>query len=139
MPEAVIVATARSPIGRAFKGSLVDVRPDDLAATVVQAAAGQGARARPGHPRRPDARLRRARAAKQGVNMARRVAVALGLRRPRPAPRSTGSAPRRVQTTRMAFHAIKAGEGRRVRLRRRRVRHRTTRRSTAPAAAPRSS
>ena len=38
MPEAVIVATARSPIGRANKGSLVDVRPDDLAATIVKAA-----------------------------------------------------------------------------------------------------
>ena len=38
MPEAVIVSTARSPIGRAFKGSLKDVRPDDLAATVVRAA-----------------------------------------------------------------------------------------------------
>ena len=37
MPEAVIVATARSPIGRAMKGSLVDVRPDHLAATIVQA------------------------------------------------------------------------------------------------------
>src|ERR1700712_3795791 len=38
MPEAVIVATARSPIGRAFKGSLKDIRPDDLAATIVRAA-----------------------------------------------------------------------------------------------------
>ena len=38
MPEAVIVATARSPIGRAFKGSLTQVRPDDLAATIVRAA-----------------------------------------------------------------------------------------------------
>ena len=38
MPEAVIVATARSPIGRAFKGSLKDLRPDDLAATIVRAA-----------------------------------------------------------------------------------------------------
>src|SRR5205085_10585256 len=38
MPEAVIVSTARSPIGRAFKGSLKDVRPDDLAATIVRAA-----------------------------------------------------------------------------------------------------
>ena len=37
MPEAVIVATARSPIGRANKGSLVDVRPDDLAAQIVTA------------------------------------------------------------------------------------------------------
>ena len=38
MTEAVIVSTARSPIGRAFKGSLKDVRPDDLAATIVRAA-----------------------------------------------------------------------------------------------------
>lgn len=38
MPEAVIVSTARSPIGRAFKGSLVGVRPDDLAAQMVAAA-----------------------------------------------------------------------------------------------------
>src|SRR3989337_2425944 len=38
MPEAVIVATARSPIGRAGKGSLKDLRPDDLAATMVRAA-----------------------------------------------------------------------------------------------------
>lgn len=38
MPEAVIVSTARSPIGRAFKGSLKDLRPDDLTATIIQAA-----------------------------------------------------------------------------------------------------
>ncbi|HSU74296.1 MAG TPA: acetyl-CoA C-acyltransferase, partial [Terrabacter sp.] len=38
MTEAVIVSTARSPFGRAFKGSLKEVRPDDLAATVIQAA-----------------------------------------------------------------------------------------------------
>ncbi len=38
MPEAVIVATARTPIGRAFKGSLVDLRPDDLTAFIVRAA-----------------------------------------------------------------------------------------------------
>src|SRR5688572_584827 len=38
MPEAVIVSTARSPIGRAFKGSLKDLRPDDLAAQMVRAA-----------------------------------------------------------------------------------------------------
>ncbi len=38
MPEAVIVSTARSPIGRAGKGSLVDMRPDDLAAQMVRAA-----------------------------------------------------------------------------------------------------
>jgi len=38
MPEAVIVATARSPIGRAFKGSLKDLRPDELTVRMVQAA-----------------------------------------------------------------------------------------------------
>ena len=41
MPEAVIVATARSPIGRAMKGSLVDMRPDELAAQMVTAALDQ--------------------------------------------------------------------------------------------------
>ena len=43
MPEAVIVATARTPIGRANKGSLVECRPDDLAATIIQAGAREGA------------------------------------------------------------------------------------------------
>ena len=38
MPEAVIVSAARSPIGRANKGSLTELRPDDLTATIVQAA-----------------------------------------------------------------------------------------------------
>ena len=47
MPEAVIVATGRTPIGRAFKGSLVDMRPDDLAAHVVREVLAQGPRARP--------------------------------------------------------------------------------------------
>ena len=60
MPEAVIVATARSPIGRAFKGSLVGVRPDDLAATIVQAALDKVPGLDPADAGRPDARLRRA-------------------------------------------------------------------------------
>ena len=38
MPEAVIVATARTPIGRAFKGSLKDLRPDDLTAFIIKTA-----------------------------------------------------------------------------------------------------
>ena len=38
MPEAVIVSAARSPIGRANKGSLKDMRPDDLSAAIIQAA-----------------------------------------------------------------------------------------------------
>ena len=41
MPEAVIVAVARSPIGRAFKGSLKDVRPDDLTVQIVQSLLAQ--------------------------------------------------------------------------------------------------
>jgi acetyl-CoA C-acetyltransferase len=41
MPEAVIVAAARTPIGRAFKGSLREVRPDDLATDIVRAALAQ--------------------------------------------------------------------------------------------------
>ena len=41
MPEAVIVSAARSPIGRANKGSLVDFRPDDLSAAIVRAAAAK--------------------------------------------------------------------------------------------------
>ena len=43
MPEAVIVSTARTPIGRAAKGSLVDARPDDLAAFAIKTAARPGA------------------------------------------------------------------------------------------------
>ena len=61
MPEAVIVATARSPIGRAFKGSLTRPRPDDLTATIVAAALDKVPAARPRRHRRPDARLRPAR------------------------------------------------------------------------------
>ena len=61
MPEAVIVSTARSPIGRAFKGSLKELRPDDLTATDHPGRAGQGPRAGPARHRRPDARLRPAR------------------------------------------------------------------------------
>ena len=38
MTDAVIVSTARSPIGRAFKGSLKDLRPDDLSAQMIAAA-----------------------------------------------------------------------------------------------------
>ena len=53
MPEAVIVATGRTPIGRANKGSLVDCRPDDLAALVVRGP-------RPGPPARSSVGRRRA-------------------------------------------------------------------------------
>ena len=60
MPEAVIVATARSPIGRANKGSMVDVRPDDLAATIVRAALDKVPQLDPTDGRGRDHRLRAA-------------------------------------------------------------------------------
>jgi acetyl-CoA C-acetyltransferase len=109
VPEAVIVATARSPIGRAMKGSLVDVRPDHLAATIVQAALDKV----PGlDPRTLDDLMLGCAEpeAKQGVNMARRVAVALGYDT-LPGTTVNRFCASSVQTSRMAFHAIKAGEG----------------------------
>jgi acetyl-CoA C-acetyltransferase len=109
VPEAVIVATARSPLGRAMKGSLVDVRPDHLAATIVQAALDKV----PGlDPRTLDDLMLGCAEpeAKQGVNMARRVAVALGYDS-LPGTTVNRFCASSVQTSRMAFHAIKAGEG----------------------------
>jgi acetyl-CoA C-acetyltransferase len=109
MPEAVIVSTARSPIGRAFKGSLVDVRPDDLATTTIRAALDAIPALDPtqiddiyvgcAEPRD-----------EHGGNMARRIAVQLGLDHV-PAATINRFCASSVQTARMAFHAIKAGEG----------------------------
>jgi acetyl-CoA C-acetyltransferase len=109
MPEAVIVAAARSPIGRAFKGSMTGFRPDDLAATIVRAALdkvpeldrhtvddvylGCGL---PG--------------GESGFNMGRVVNI-LNDMDDVPAATITRYCASSVQTTRMAFHAIKAGEG----------------------------
>jgi acetyl-CoA C-acetyltransferase len=109
MPEAVIVATARSPIGRAFKGSLKDLRPDDLTATIVRAALDKVPELDPATL--DDLMLGCAEPeAKQGVNMARRVAVALG-HDSLPGTTVNRFCASSVQTSRMAFHAIKAGEG----------------------------
>ncbi|MGZ4631311.1 MAG: acetyl-CoA C-acetyltransferase [Actinomycetes bacterium] len=109
MPEAVIVATARSPIGRAFKGSLKDVRPDDLATTIVRAALDKVPGLDPADI--DDLMLGCAEPeGKQGVNMARRVAVALGIDS-LPGTTVNRFCASSVQTSRMAFHAIKAGEG----------------------------
>lgn len=109
MPEAVIVATARSPIGRAGKGSLVDVRPDDLTARMVRAALDKVPELDPseiddlmlgcGLP-----------GGEQGFNMARAVAVELGYD-DLPGTTITRYCSSSLQTTRMALHAIKAGEG----------------------------
>ncbi|MFT7840658.1 acetyl-CoA C-acetyltransferase [Saccharothrix sp. BKS2] len=109
MPEAVVVATARSPIGRARKGSLVDLRPDDLAAQVVGAALDQV----PGLDPAGITDLHLGCAEPQdehGQNVARRVAVQLGLDTV-PGTTVNRFCASSVQTARMAFHAVKAGEG----------------------------
>lgn len=109
MPEAVIVAAARSPIGRAGKGSLRELRPDDLTATVVRAALDQVPELDPadlddlvlgcGLP-----------GGEQGYNMGRVVAVLLGMDH-LPGTTITRYCSSSLQTTRMALHAIRAGEG----------------------------
>jgi acetyl-CoA C-acetyltransferase len=109
MPEAVIVATARSPIGRAFKGSMTSIRPDDLTVQMVKAALAKVPQLDPadlddlmlgcGLP-----------GGEQGYNMARVVAILLGYDN-LPGTTITRYCSSSLQTTRMAFHAIKAGEG----------------------------
>lgn len=109
MAEAVIVSYARSPIGRAGKGSLVSIRPDDLTAQMVRAALDKVPALDPatiddlilgcGQP-----------AGEAGFNMARSVAVQLGYDT-LPGVTLNRYCSSSLQTTRMAFHAIKAGEG----------------------------
>jgi acetyl-CoA C-acetyltransferase len=110
MSEAVIVETVRTPIGRAGKGSLADVRPDDLlafairtltekvpevdAAEVVDVMVGCG------FPQE-----------KQGMNLARRAALLAGLPDTVPGTTVNRFCASSLQTIRMAFHAIRAGEG----------------------------
>ncbi|WP_022924463.1 acetyl-CoA C-acetyltransferase [Serinicoccus marinus] len=109
MPEAVIVAAARTPIGRAFKGSLTTARPDDLAAGVIRAALEQVPELDPTTVE--DLYLGCAEPwGEHGFNMARVVGVLLGLDG---VPGSTVNrfCASSVQTTRQALHAIKAGEG----------------------------
>ncbi|MCW2882736.1 MAG: Acetyl-CoA C-acyltransferase [Sphaerisporangium sp.] len=109
MPEAVIVATARSPIGRAFKGSLKDIRPDDLTAQMIKAALDKVPQLDAGDV--DDLMLGCGLpGGEQGFNMARVVSVLLGLDRV-PGTTVTRYCSSSLQTTRMAFHAIKAGEG----------------------------
>ena len=109
MPEAVIVSTARSPIGRAFKGSLTEMRGDDLTVQMVKAALAKVPELDPkditdlmlgcGLP-----------GGEQGFNMGRVVAVLAGYDH-LPGTTITRYCSSSLQTTRMAFHAIKAGEG----------------------------
>ena len=109
MPEAVIVSAARTPIGRAFKGSLKDVRPDDLATQVVEAALAKV----PELDRAliEDLYLGCAEpSGRQGNNMARVVSVLAGMDHV-PGATVNRFCASSVQTTRMAAHAIRAGEG----------------------------
>ena len=109
MPEAVIVATARTPIGRAFKGSLKDIRPDDLAAEAIRAVLDKV----PGlDPTQIDDLMVGCAEpeGKQGLNLARRLAVQLGYDH-LPGTTVNRFCASSVQTSRMALHAIRAGEG----------------------------
>jgi acetyl-CoA C-acetyltransferase len=109
MPEAVIVATARSPIGRAHKGSLVSLRPDDMSAQIVKALLAKLPQVEPALVE--DLILGCAQpAGEAGYNLARVVALLADL------PNVPGTTVNRycsssLQTIRMAAHAIKAGEG----------------------------
>ncbi|MGO2584278.1 MAG: acetyl-CoA C-acetyltransferase [Brachybacterium tyrofermentans] len=112
MPEAVIVATARSPIGRARKGSLKDVRPDDLAAQMIRAALDQVPQLDPSTI--DDLQLGCAiPEGQQGGNLARTVAIRLGLDAV-PGATVTRFCASSIQTTRAAFHAIVSGEAKAV-------------------------
>ncbi len=109
MPEAVIVATSRTPIGRAMKGSLKDCRPDDLTAFIVDDVLNKV----PALDRSTveDLMLGCGQpAGESGYNLARVVAIQAGM------PEVPGTTVNRycsssLQTIRMAAHAIKAGEG----------------------------
>jgi acetyl-CoA C-acetyltransferase len=109
MPEAVIVSAARSPIGRAFKGSLKELRPDDLAATVIRTALDKVPQL---DPREIDDLMLGCGlpGGEQGFNMGRIVAVQMGMDH-LPGCTVTRYCSSSLQTTRMALHAIKAGEG----------------------------
>ena len=109
MTDAVIVSAARTPIGRARKGSLVSIRPDDLAAGVIEAALGRHEGFDPATL--GDIYLGCAQPYDEhGGNLARRVAVQLGLDNV-PAATVNRFCASSAQTARMAFHAIRAGEG----------------------------
>ncbi len=110
MPEAVIVATARSPIGRAFKGSLVDYRPDDMCAFIVKSLLDKVPQLDPADV--VDVMIGSANhAGEQGMNEARNIALLAGLPDSVPGTSVNRFCASSLQTIRMAFHAIKAGEG----------------------------
>jgi acetyl-CoA C-acetyltransferase len=110
MPDAVIVAAARTPIGRAAKGSLVDARPDDLVGFAIRAALDKV-------PQLPREEIVDVLVGcgfpqeKQGMNLGRRAALLAGLPKSVPGATVNRFCASSLQTIRMAYHAIKAGEG----------------------------
>lgn len=111
MPEAVIVSAVRSPIGRAMKGSLKDIRPDDLATQMVAAALAKIPPELDPPTEIDDLMLGCGQPAGQsGFNIARVVAVQLGYDF-LPGVTVNRYCSSSLQTTRMALHAIRAGEG----------------------------
>jgi acetyl-CoA C-acetyltransferase len=110
LPDAVIVSAARTAIGRAAKGSLVDARPDDLVAFAIRTAVDQVPGLDPadivdvmvgcGFPEQ-----------RQGMNLARRAALLAGLPKHVPGTTVNRFCASSLQTIRMAFHAVKVGEG----------------------------
>ncbi len=110
MPDAVIVAAARTPIGRARKGALVDARPDDLVAFAIDAALKHV-------PELPHEEIVDVMVGcgfpqeRQGMNLGRRAALLAGLPDTVPGTTVNRFCASSLQTIRMAFHAIKAGEG----------------------------
>lgn len=108
--EAVIVATARTPIGRAFKGSLVDVRPDDLSGLVI---AELLTRVPALDPASVDDVIWGAaiQHGEQSMNLGRNVAALAGLPDTVPGTTVNRFCASSLQAIRMAFHAIMADEG----------------------------
>jgi acetyl-CoA C-acetyltransferase len=110
MPEAVIVDAVRTPIGRAFKGSLVGVRADELAATPLRALRERN----PGVDFDETADVMMGSASgigEQGYNVGRNAALLAGFDDLVPACTVNRFCASSLQTLRMAFHAIRAGEG----------------------------
>jgi acetyl-CoA C-acetyltransferase len=110
MPEAVIVDAVRTPIGRAVKGSLKDVRADDLAAVPLRALVERN----PGvdFAETNDVMMGAARGdGDQGYNVGRNAALLAGIDHHVPACTLNRFCASSLQTIRMAFHAIRAGEG----------------------------
>ena len=110
MPEAVIVATARTPIGRAKKGSLTDVRIDDLGGFIVKSLLDKVPAVEPESIE--DVIIGAANhAGEQGMNVARNIAMLAGLPDTVSGTTVNRFCASSLQSIRMAFHAIKAGEG----------------------------